>query len=152
MILSTHFIAGAAVASRTDDPLSLFLIAVLLHYFLDIFPHWQYFYESSELKIRKNQIKVAIDLSAGPLFVSILFLQLELGGIEKLLWLWLGGVFCMLPDFFALLAVIFPRNWTFEKMRLFHKFVQKYDRAGHPLLGVATQLAVVLIAIWILIP
>lgn len=147
MILSTHFIAGAAVASKTDNPLILVASALALHFVLDVIPHWQYIYTTDELKNKKIQVIVAADLLAGPLLAIILTGTTD---IYRLLWLWLGGLFCMLPDFFVVLSIIFPKNKVFEKMLDFHEYIQKYAHQER-LLGIITQLAVIFLAFWILV-
>jgi len=42
MILSTHFITGAAVAGFTENPVLVIAIPFVLHLLLDLIPHWEY--------------------------------------------------------------------------------------------------------------
>ncbi|MFH1182830.1 MAG: hypothetical protein V1690_01030 [Candidatus Moraniibacteriota bacterium] len=146
MILSTHFIAGAAVASKTDNPFLLLASTIMIHFILDVIPHWQYVYTAPELKKRKIQLYITADIIVGPLLVAAFIGKTD---IHRFLWLTLGGILCMLPDFFTVLSVIFPRSKLLKKMLDFHEYVQKYAHQDK-MVGIVTQLAIIIIAIGVL--
>lgn len=150
MILSTHFITGATVASFTDNPPTLIVSALILHFVMDVIPHWQYVYTIPGLKKKRNQAFTALDLLAGPLIIAILVGTADL---SRLLWLYLGGILAMLPDFFSFLSIIFPNNILLEKMLYFHDVLQKKShRYGRvKIIGITTQLTVIFLAFWVLV-
>jgi len=122
MILSTHFIAGAAVASQTDNPALLIVFPLIAHLILDVIPHWQYFYEIGELK--KNIPQLILDIIIGPIIVGILALWLNGFDLAKLIWPMAGGVIAVLPDGITFLFILFPKNKILSKTTDFHEWIQ----------------------------
>jgi len=148
MILSTHFLAGAAVAAQTDNPAVLMITVLVVHLLLDILPHWQYFYALEELK--KNKAKLLVDIVAGP--AAVLVLALVKYGLDFpiIFWLMLGGLISVLPDGVTFLFYLFPKNKTLRRITDFHEWIQGKRRFAGPL-GFAFTLLVDLAAIYLIV-
>jgi len=123
MILSTHFVAGAAVASYTDSPILLAVLPLFLHFLLDMFPHWEYLDEFSELKQRITQTKLALDIAAGPLFVLFAVFFSYGTDLKKLFWFFFAGAVGVFPDALSFFHFLFPRNKILKKIFNFHQFI-----------------------------
>jgi len=122
MVLSTHFITSSAVASFTDSPVILVAIAILIHFALDLIPHWQYVYEIPDLK---NKIpELIIDILAGPLIVTSLVFLLWGLDLHQFFWFFLGGIAGVAPDSLTFLYIIFPKNKNLRKFYAFHQWIQ----------------------------
>lgn len=121
MILSTHFVTGAAVASYTDSPAVLIAGAIILHFLLDLIPHWEYVNRLSELKKRIPYL--LIDIVSGPMVIFIAILVLFGFNLENLYWFFLGGLASMLPDSLTFLYIIFPKNNLLKNFYRFHNWV-----------------------------
>ncbi len=121
MILSTHFITGAALASFSDSVVILFCSALILHFVLDAIPHWEYLDEFDEIK--QKWPLVAIDILLGPSL--ILFSIVGLYGFDWLkIWPFLfSGAVSVLPDGLSFLHFMLPQNRLLEKVFVFHEFV-----------------------------
>ena len=77
MILATHLLAGAAIATKIKNPLLALILAFFSNYLLDSLPHTEYSLKNMEKhKWRKSAfdfLKVAFDLIFG--ISIILFLK-----------------------------------------------------------------------------
>lgn len=105
MILSAHFLVGAAIATKTQNPLLGFLLAYLSHYFFDLLPVWEYDISAlSNRQWRKSAgdfLKIFFDILFGFLLV-LFFSKNTLIGM-------LGGFLAMVPDGITLLFILFPK-------------------------------------------
>ena len=121
MILSTHFVTGAAVASYTDNPILLVILPIILHFVLDLFPHWQYAHTVSEL--HRKKIQLILDIVSGPL---IIFLVLGLFKLNSQNWFlfFIAGSMGILPDGLTMLKILFPQNNILRKIYTFHSLIQ----------------------------
>ena len=130
MILSTHFVTGTAVASLTDSPELLVVSALVLHFLLDMIPHWEYMEELTELKQKKAQLKLALDIIVGPVLILALVLFSYGTDFKKLFWFFLAGTVSVLPDGCSFLYFIFPRNKLLARIYRFHEFVHNKRSVG----------------------
>lgn len=149
MILSTHFIAGAAAASFSDSPIVLIAVPLILHFVMDAVPHWEYVEDESELKHKIPQI--AIDLFSGPILIILALLLLGNLNLKLLIWLFIGGFFGMLPDGLSLLYFIFPKNKLLKKFFSLHMAIHNDNllswKIGFPLQAALDVLAIALIVL-----
>jgi len=148
MILSTHFITGAAVASCTDSLLLIVILPLMLHFILDIIPHWEYMENTSELK---NKIPhIMIDALAGPAIV-LPFLIWKFGiNYPTIIWLFVGGTISVIPDGLSLLHVLFPKNKPLKQIFSFHGTVHNKKMLSWKI-GFPFQIALDLLAIILII-
>ncbi len=159
MILSIHFIAGAAAISTITNPFLGIISAFLSHFLLDILPHQEY----SILNIRHGQwqdaftdfLKISLDLSFGFLIVILFAKNLFLG--------LLGGFVALVPDGITFLSFVYPKNKlfgqieSFQDSRLHIDSVENYKIKNNPdkrflaFLTLLEQLAIILTAIFFLV-
>ena len=149
MILISHLVIGAIIATKINSiPLIIFL-AILSHYFLDMIPHVEY------LKIladdgKKNYsenpklafLKVTIDAIIGILLITLIQRITN----TNFLMLAIGGFFGIFPDVLTIMLVLFPNNKILQKHHLFHHKVHFLEEKKYPLyLRISTQVFVVFI-------
>jgi len=126
MILIPHLIAGALVGAKIQNPAGIFLIAVTLHFLLDIIPHWDYWdylkgaiSEMPPKKFRQFMGEAMVDLVLGIFIIWLIFKNSPLPH-QNIAW----GAFCgILPDGLVLLNQI-----TKEKNNYLSKFQNFHDR------------------------
>lgn len=149
MILTTHLLVGAAIASKTKFlplPLSL-LLAFLSHYLLDALPHREYSVKNIKRKIWKKSLsdflKVFLDVFIG----SFILLALS----KNLLLALAGGLFAILPDGLILLGLLFPNRL----LKLHSNFHQKMhfpkDKKIPIFWGIFSEVLVSIVAIYTLL-
>lgn len=149
MVLTPHFLAGAAIATRFKNPFLAFALAFLSHYFLDIFPHQEYSIKNIEKHNWKKSgldiLKLILDIAFGLVLIFIF--------LKKDLWRGFGGAFwAALPDGFAFLFFLFPKNKIFSKIYIFHKKIpQSLWETKIPFWGgILTQIIVIILSLWFL--
>jgi len=148
MILIVHLLVGAVIAQKFSNPVLGLPFAFISHYLLDFLPHWQYdvksIYERTWQKSFFDFLKVALDISLGALFVFIFSKNIPLALA--------GGGFAVLPDIFAFLFLIFPKNVFLEKHFYFHinKVNLLLNKKNYPFLGILIQLLIGFVAILLL--
>jgi len=143
MILSTHFMVGAAVANYTDSLVWLALLPLGLHFLLDSLPHWEYADTMEELKQKIPQ--VVIDVSAGPLIIMAVSL-LHGFDVYKTVWLLVGGTIGMLPDGLSLLHSVFPQKKLLKKFFDFHLSLHTKKKLGRKI-GFGLQIVLDFLAV-----
>ncbi len=76
MVLTSHILAGAAIATRINNPILGFVLAFLSHYFLDFIPHREYLIKNVKEKQWSKSyfdfLKIALDISLGVLIIIFL--------------------------------------------------------------------------------
>lgn len=152
MIITAHLLVGAAVASKTQNPVLGLFFAFLSHYFLDFIPHREYILfpkspvrKPLELSLIKY-LEIIIDFSIG---LSILLFLSK----NKILAL-SGGFFGILPDLdsFAFIFPVLLKNKLFKIVFDFHlNPVHIFENKKIPLFWrIFSQVLVILIAIYFL--
>jgi len=105
MILSSHILAGAAMAAKVQNPFLGIFLAFISHYLLDTFPHAEYSIKNIQEKRWKKSIpdfyKVFLDASSGMLLVYLI------AGSNSLIFA--GTLAAMAPDGITLLYILFPK-------------------------------------------
>ncbi|PIP26082.1 MAG: hypothetical protein COS71_02675 [Candidatus Moranbacteria bacterium CG06_land_8_20_14_3_00_40_12] len=126
MILSTHALVGAALGKNLENPWLIVILCPIVHFALDSFRHGEYIDHREKLKnLGRN---VALDIFAGgSIILSVLFFQdWELITIRNV---FLGILFCLLPDFLTLIHYRFTSSKILKKIYRFHQRVHPYP---HP--------------------
>lgn len=141
-------LAGAALATSIHQSALLALSAVVLHYLLDILPHWEYDIMTSR---KATAYKITADIGAGLLI--IFFAMQRLGPAEQALMLW-GAFFGILPD--GLLAVhIFSHEKYLRRLARFHIFwhTRIVPHKTHPplWLGITAEIIVIIASLFLLL-
>ena len=107
MILTTHLLVGAAIASKMPQPTFLALVlAFLSHYLLDLLPHSEYLIKN--IKGRRwhksflDFSKIGIDIGLGTLLILIFSKNAPI--------IFAAAFLAILPDAFTLLNSIWPNK------------------------------------------
>jgi len=147
MILSTHIVAGAAIALQIQNPALGLILAFFSNYLLDSLPHSEYSVQNlREHKWKKSFLdflKVGFDLLFG-FSIILLFSKNYLIALT-------GGFFAILPDGLTFLLFLFPNNKILEKHFKFHEATHLFNTQNISFLWkTISQVAVVLIAVYFL--
>ena len=97
---------GVALASLAKNPYLAIALAILCHYFADLFPHVEYDIDEIKNKDWKKSLpaffRVVLDGSLGLLLISIF--------TNKSLIVFVCSFFAILPDGLSILSSIFPNK------------------------------------------
>jgi hypothetical protein len=124
MVISSHFLAGAAIGRATGNPILAVLFGLLLHLVMDLVPHWNYSY--SHLRKVKTLLLVLLD----PFLAFAIFAIIgSARGFDGSMWLntILGGAACVLPD----LAEFIIRSFKIKSLIPFialHRKIHWFDK------------------------
>jgi hypothetical protein len=147
MILSTHAVVGAAIASlMPSHPIAAFAAGFASHFVIDSIPHWDYPLKSISTGLsarndgRINPARVRDLVVIG--FDALVGLVLAIGifGTEaSLVAVLAGAIGGMLPDPLQFVYTLYPREplATFQR---FHGWMHSKRKLGR-LLGVSSQVA-----------
>lgn len=125
MIISSHFIAGAAVGKLTGNPILAVVIGFIFHFIMDLVPHWNYGYK--HLQKAKTLLLVLLD----PLLVFVIFLAIGLArGYDTATWIntFIGGFACVLPDLIEFIIRVFKIKPLVFFLK-FHRAVHWFDKS-----------------------
>jgi hypothetical protein len=153
VILSTHAVVGAAIATlMPDHPALAFVSGIASHFAIDAIPHWDYPLRS-----------ISIKPSTGPALTLNWALFQDLGlitldacvGLAVALYLYaspaaamtvlLGALGAMLPDPLQLAHKLYPRE-PLRTLQRFHVWIHSKQKLEWPI-GVTSQLSFVLLVI-----
>lgn len=149
MILSTHAIVGASIASLTHDPVAGFAVGFVSHFVLDAIPHWDYKLRSSRQDsdqpmksdivvgrdFLRDLVKIGGDVLGGFAIVALLFSAMDSVALPVALSGALGGV---LPD--ALQFAYFKfRHEPLSSLQRFHIWIHSDRKVLDPIAGAASQ-------------
>ncbi len=106
MILLAHMLLGAAIGAKIHNPYLAILLALLGHYFLDLFPHIEYSIDNIKSKDWKKTlpdvIKVFIDFSLALLIIFLFSNNQPL--------VYVCALVAIIPDGFTLISSIMEHN------------------------------------------
>lgn len=126
MILATHALVGAALGKNLENPWLIAVLCLITHFALDSFRHGEYIDSREKLKNLGRNVSLDI-LAGGSIILPILFFQdwdwLTIRNV------FLGILFCMLPDFLTLMHYRFNSSKILRKIYRFHQGVHPYP---HP--------------------
>jgi len=146
LILATHAIVGAAIASQIPNhPIIALVAGIASHFAIDAIPHWDYPLRSilsrnkeSPLTLDKGLLVdfslIAVDGLAGLAIALSLFAQ-----PSALLTVLLGALGGMLPDPFQFVHRLYPHE-PLHTVQRFHSWIHAKQKLEWPL-GIASQLA-----------
>ena len=151
MILATHAVVGAAIASLIPDhPIGAFLAGIASHFAIDAIPHWDYPLRSM---FRGADKRAALPIDRG-LFIDFGLIALDAcAGFAVAIWLFatpatmvtivLGVLGGMLPDPLQFANRLYPHE-PLRSLQRFHSWVHSKTKLAWPL-GVSSQAAFALI-------
>jgi hypothetical protein len=151
MILSTHAVIGAAIASfvPTHPPMA-FVLGFASHFLLDAIPHWDYPIRSASvdpeigapMTFDRALLRDALVVGSDGLFGVLvsLFLFASSDGLWSIL---LGALGAMLPDVFHTIDAHFPHE-PLRSLQRFHRWVHTDKRMKNiSFWAVGSQIALV---------
>src|ERR1700747_3376636 len=153
LILSTHAVVGAAIATlMPDHPALAFLSGMASHFIIDAIPHWDYPLPSISVG-RGPHPALTLNWS---LFQDLGLIGLDtVVGLAVALWLFasptaatavlLGALGAILPDPLQLAHKLWPRE-PLRTLQRFHRWIHSKRKLRWPI-GVASQLSFVLLVI-----
>ncbi len=151
MILSTHAVVGAAIASfLPTHPTAAFVLGFASHFVLDAIPHWDYPIRSASVDPKigapvtfdRALLRDAVVIGGDGLFgiLAALFLFASSDGLWSIL---LGAVGAMLPDPLHFIHAHFPHE-PLRTLQRFHRWIHTDKRIKKDIiLGVGSQIAFV---------
>jgi hypothetical protein len=162
MVLTTHAVTGAALASLTpNQPLLGFAVGFASHFVLDAIPHWDY-YLASQKKDENNRLNDEIPLTLNRNFLKDIF-KIGLDGFTGLLFAYFFFVFylnfsafivfcgiagAILPDILQFVQIKY-RHEPFNSLRQFHIWIQSWKSLNDkPVWGVLSQIALICLVVW----
>src|SRR6266550_4061628 len=136
MILSTHAIVGAAIASfLPSHPTTAFVLGFGSHFVLDAIPHWDYPISSASVNPK---------IGAPVTFDRALLLFASSEGLWSIL---LGAFGAMLPDPLHTIHAHFPHE-PLRSLQRFHRWIHTDKRIKNDIiLGVGSQIALVAVVV-----
>src|SRR3989339_522467 len=139
MILLVHIIFGTAVGSLFNNPILGIMMALLSHYFLDLFPHIEYPIDNLK-NIRTNFKKALPEL-------FYLFIDFALG----VLFIFIFTLISIAPDFLTVLSAILP-NKILKIHDIFHRKYIHFlrDKKISNFYRISIQIVIVIISFIIL--
>ncbi len=153
MILLAHMLFGAAIGSTINSPYWAGFLALLSHYFLDLFPHVEYL-RSTEASIENikskyfkiylfDLAKVALDFGLG---IFSIFMIL---GNQPIIYA--CALIAILPDFMTVVTLLFPNKlllWHHKIHTVYVHYLTKQKKFSL-FWRIFTQVLVVFISIFI---
>lgn len=150
MILTPHILVGAAIASKTSNPVLGLTLAFLSHYLVDAIPHTDYaIAHVTRRKINFSAFKeffLALSDIVGGLI--LVYLLVSRNGHDQL-YLLMGGFAAALPDSIHASSYVFPPR-IIKILNVGHTLHSKYKNP--PIfLGVLTQVGIIIISTLVLL-
>lgn len=149
MLELPHTVVGAAIAIKVGNPALALPLALASHFVVDMLPHWNP-HLNTELKehgrvTNRSTAFVAIDVVAS-LFAGFGLASTVLPNMTHFWVVILGAFMAVLPDVveapYFFLRVRYP---FIEKFLAFQKSIQS---EAPPIIGIATQIVLVVAALW----
>ena len=153
MILSTHALVGAAIASFVPShPATAFALGFASHFVLDAIPHWDYPIQSASLDPKvgaplrfdralvQDALTIGFDGLFGVIGALLLFASVETR------WVVLLGAFgAMLPDALLFVYGLWPHE-PLKSLQRFHRWCHsKRELKDRVCLGIVSQLFLIIV-------
>lgn len=160
MVLSTHAVAGAAVAILARDPWIGFATAIISHFLLDTVPHWHYPLPAlkkaretdGRVDARDTRKILAVFATTGSdclIGFGVAIAAAEVFGADPMLAA-VGAAGGVLPDFLQFVYFLFPKT-AIRHLQGFHKWIHTDIRLDdRHLLGITSQVMLIAASVWII--
>ena len=161
MIISPHLIVGAVIGAKTHNFGLIIALGIVSHFIIDMIPHWDYsIYNllnfSQNKKFRKiiwDLIKMMVDGLFGLLIVLLIIKQKNLLNSRSIILISCGILISLLPDVLWGICSLFYKFKISKKYIAIHHFFHRIGEAKKEskstFLGLATQILVIIIALFI---
>lgn len=149
MVLATHAVAGAALASVMPSyPVAGFMVGFMSHFVLDSIPHWDYKILSNSIDPKSTDRKLSFNKN-----MALDMLRIGSDGLLGLVlaylfffdsaspWVFIAGAIgAMLPDPLQFVYTRFPKG-PIVYLQRFHEWIHATKHLkGRPVVGIATQI------------
>ena len=151
MLLITHAITGAALATIQKSIPAAFAIGLVSHYLLDMIPHYDHNVEpllakNDKAGIRKTLALIALDGVSSVIAPLLLFWPVNSAQFMIISAAILGSI---LPDFLQGLALVFKKNRFVQTHQHFQEWIHAKTRINHiPHIAIPAQITFNLLFIW----
>jgi hypothetical protein len=170
MTLTTHAVAGAAVAELfPNHPVLGFIGGFLSHFLLDAIPHWDYKilsnYANPDVAMAQNEqgissatalkvdsnfyldlVRIGSDFLLG---FALSFIIWHPGGSHEQKIVFIGALAGMLPDFMQFVYTRFPYQ-PIVALQTFHRFMHaKLKLNNRPIIGITSQILIIIAIVFI---
>ena len=139
MILALHAVAGAALASGSNNVVVAAVLGLISHYFLDTISHTDYDMgkvENGEIQMSDTApVKIAVDLLIGAL---VIFYALHTGRLHYFASTLVGAFFGILPDGLA----FFDYHIKNKDNNIFTRFLKNH-RIMHDKIHLEAELPII---------
>lgn len=141
MVATTHAIVGASIAVNIPHPFIAYPLALLSHFVLDLLPHWDQGINWKQKSARRRFFECTFDVLIGLFTVSVLFV----GRVDPI-YLYSMVFAAQLPDWLEVPYLFL--GWTGTPWKYFYKIQSQLQWRAPLLIGISTQLAIVILALW----
>lgn len=131
MLSTAHLVTGAVIGKYVNDPWQIFILSVMMHFVLDMLPHW----DPKFVKNRSWFLKGSIDLLIG--FLLCFWL---LGGSLNANTM-LGMLSSILPDVMTMMIVV----GGLKQIDFLVKWHKKIQNKKSNIWGLFSQLVIVVL-------
>ena len=154
MILTSHILAGAAIASKSSNPFLTLPLAFLSHYLLDSLPQEEY----SIINIKKklwNKAWIDFLMIFADISFGILLILLSSNNSPLI---FAGAFSALVPDGITLLQILNPQNKLINRHQKIHMKIQRTvdhlfyskNKKAPVFWGIFSQIAIVITAIFLM--
>lgn len=149
MLELPHAVVGAVLAAKIGNPALAVPFAIASHFALDLIPHWNP-HLNTELKkhgrlTHKTTFFIVLDVAAA-LVTTILLASYFSPDTRMVTLILLGALMGILPDLVEAPYFFFGIKIPYvDKLLAFQKSIQN---DAHPIIGLSTQVLVLLAAFW----
>ena len=160
MILTPHILVGAVIGAKAQSLGLIVILGLFSHFVLDKIPHWDYNTLKHLKKFKKTKklktlvpvfYKLGIDSFIGLIIVFLVIWQKNLLNSEFLSFILFGIFVSTLPDILLGFSHIFSSKKLAKKYIEFHKKLHCLKKIKKPsLLGLSTQIIVIIISVFLL--
>jgi hypothetical protein len=162
MIFTPHIIVGAVIGAKTQNLGLIIILGILTHIILDKLPHWDYPVKKYTKNFKKTKkiksilplvLHSTIDVVVGLLIVFFIVWQKDL--FNLLPFIIIGIIASLLLDAVGAYVLLFTKESFAKKyLKFLHKYLHhsegKQKEGEITFLGLATQIIVVIISVFLL--
>lgn len=129
MMLTTHALIGATIGKHVSSPWIIALIAIPLHYIIDMFRHGEYVETmDSKTSVKNTWWKILLDFS-GAIIIPFSIAKTQHFSLATTESMFIGIFFSIVPDFVTLLYWKFKGDFL-QKIYLFHAWCHRFPRGA----------------------
>jgi len=147
MLITPHVLTGAVIGSFVPSLPLVIILSLISHYTLDLLPHCDQ--GTLEMPKRKQYLWAIPDFLIGIGIIYYLYTNSHINDLALI-----GAGVAIFPDLLDNLPIFsdwLHQYWPFNKISLFHKWLQKVWLKQHLSLGILTQVIVIGLSLYFLV-